>query len=1198
MRQFLDQMAAAGERAAPRLWLGFIGLFWLALCLDAVWWRGLPRFVSWLAPAYLILTIGGWAKVAPALREQDRSPVFWLIALPFIAVGGLTWITTWYLEYPGMASPSYTLLWTGFSFGLAVVLLAAITHRWFRRQLPWSDHTFWGIACLGLLPLWVWLLFVDSFFGWELHGYIARIGLLAIFLSGLAWVIGLVDIQSRRIQALRLGEPHEDQPSAASSDPIPTQPADTRAVFRACTPAEEVAHVKWATKAMAIFMLLWAACPVYLVAGWIFPSYTLLSGSAIEMKILGIYPILMGLGLTLFLYSSLLKRRIERGCLLLVISILPLLAIYSLMEGMGGSLDAMVNVAGIGKLFSGLKNFFALFVAGWLGLIIGGLVRYYRPESRVGFVMAALGALCTLLCWLNPVAGIVPVVGLFKAWQIPSEILDPTIKGLTIILVLAACSLQVAASIVTFMALPSHSQQRQSASGLRAFKLETASFAILLLAVVIAMLCLLPKGLSNTGQFMMCASLLVWGVAMEVAMAYILPFAGADLIIGLCDSPAKRSNETKRGPANANVSVQPFKHVFSLAFFMGPLGLDRFYTGRMRLGWAKLASGIVLPAALIGALVANRYFLLDEVKPDYLRRLAKAQVKSRGWENAVQTPKPGDTARRVAIAQALPEIQDVENQELPFLEKARKAALTVLAQDMFGEAWAAAIRFGPTLAYLEGKGAGHRAGLVNALIDEDEAKKFFQTHRKNPRLTRLKNLSEEDNLALYLVLEDMKWSTAKVRFYKQMAAASVWGGAGLGILPEVVLEMPGRIVAAAWKGNQWALAILAGALLYIVWLIDLILLLLGRYRDGKGRFVHVAPWKSSALKRMGPLEAMNISLTEGRRHIANPFDLDAWYYGRTHQKLKQSLNTTLSYTVLFILIAVLLLLLPGCRDIYEMPAGGGDPQLKRKVVKVQKVKKKVYVVNPFSAILFNPDIERIQLKLEELTKHLYQVGQGKGKGAGFAGGTRRGIVRFIRLRYSSGDWDQDVDLDADLNMLTWYAAQTGHKTAKKPEVRTIRQLGAFPVGKSPPVVYITGQRSLSISRAERETLREYLTTKHGMLFADNGGSSTWHSQFFSLMRQVLPRTDPRPVPLDHPVHDGLPFLPIVAPHGGHTAYMWVVENRIVAYYHPGDIGDAWANGHAGVSRPVWEACYRLGGNVFLYAHSEYSKWLQSRKKKD
>ena len=376
-----------------------------------------------------------------------------------------------------------------------------------------------------------------------------------------------------------------------------------------------------------------------------------------------------------------------------------------------------------------------------------------------------------------------------------------------------------------------------------------------------------------------------------------------------------------------------------------------------------------------------------------------------------------------------------------------------------------------------------------------------------------------------------------------------------------------------------------------------------RWVDLKARQIdeqRVAAEQSSASRtwRIGPLEAMNHCAAPVQSRVGNPLDLGAWYYGRANQKLKQSLNTTASYTIAFVLIALLLMLLPGCLDIYELPAGGGDPQLKRKKVVVQKVKKKVYVVNPFSAILFNPDIERIQLKLEELTKHLYEAGQGKGKGAGFAGGTRRGMVRFIRLKYSSGDWDQDLDLNSDLNMLIWYAANTGHKTAKKPEVRTVRQLAAFPVGKSPPMVYLTGQRSLSLSRAEIETLREYLTTKHGMLFADNGGSPGWHSQFFNLMRQVLPRTDPRSVPLDHPVHDGMPFLPIVAPHGGRTAYMWVVENRIVAYYHPGDIGDAWADGHAGVPRPVWEACYRLGGNIILYSHSEYSKWLQSKKKKD
>ena len=156
----------------------------------------------------------------------------------------------------------------------------------------------------------------------------------------------------------------------------------------------------------------------------------------------------------------------------------------------------------------------------------------------------------------------------------------------------------------------------------------------------------------------------------------------------------------------------------------------------------------------------------------------------------------------------------------------------------------------------------------------------------------------------------------------------------------------------------------------------------------------------------------------------------------------------------------------------------------------------------------------------------------------------------------------------------------------------------FPIGKSPPLVYITGQKTLSLSRNEIETLREYLTDKHGMLFADNGGSAAWHSQFFNLMRQVLPNAEPIRVPFDHPVHRGIPSLPMVVPHGGRVAYGWVVESRLVVYYHPGDIGDAWADGHAGVSRQIYEDCYRLGANIMLYAHTEYSKWLQARNQKD
>lgn len=396
-----------------------------------------------------------------------------------------------------------------------------------------------------------------------------------------------------------------------------------------------------------------------------------------------------------------------------------------------------------------------------------------------------------------------------------------------------------------------------------------------------------------------------------------------------------------------------------------------------------------------------------------------------------------------------------------------------------------------------------------------------------------------------------------------------------------------RVVCA--RGGM-AATFLAG-LLWVVWLVE-----------GRSRALQLARHKGKAgqFGQIGPLEAMSQSVATPAGRVWNPLDQDAWYYGRRRQKLKQSFNAVFSYTVMFVALVMLILSLSGCRELYELPAGGGEEMLKQRVVEIKKVIQKKYVINPFSSILFNPPpIEKIKLELIELTKHVYEAGQGEGKGAGFAAGTKRGKVRFIRLRYAGGDWDQDLELHSDLNMLLWYAANTGQETAPKPEVQTIAQLRNFPVGKSPPLVYMTGQKSLgSISTGEKETLREYLTDKYGMLFADNGGSAGWHSQFFSLMRQVLPGVEPIEVPLDHPVHRGMPFLPIVAPHGGTKAYGWVVDSRLVAYYHPGDIGDAWADGHAGVKPAVYEACYVLGANVMLYAHAEYSKWVQARRKED
>jgi hypothetical protein len=334
--------------------------------------------------------------------------------------------------------------------------------------------------------------------------------------------------------------------------------------------------------------------------------------------------------------------------------------------------------------------------------------------------------------------------------------------------------------------------------------------------------------------------------------------------------------------------------------------------------------------------------------------------------------------------------------------------------------------------------------------------------------------------------------------------------------------------------------------------------------------------------------------TTGR--VWDPRQLVAWYFGRSNHKLRQSAFTLLSYTCLFGMLFFLLTRFTGC-SVYEAPAGGGEEKQLRQIVKIQKVIKKKYVINPYSSILFNPPpIDDVKLQMLEVTEHLYKIGQGKGEGAGFSAGTKRGKVRFIRLKYEGGDWFQDMDRGSDLNLLTEYGVRLGHPVNDRPEPMEIARLKSFPARKSPPMVYMTGQQNINIGDGDIKTLRTYLLDHHGMLFGDNGGSSGWEGQFVSMMHRVLPKVEPISVYLDHPIHRVpyvLPRLPIVAPHGRSNALGWVVDGRLVTYYHPGDIGDAWADGHSGVPHDVWESSYQLGVNIIYYAHAEYNKWLEA-----
>lgn len=335
--------------------------------------------------------------------------------------------------------------------------------------------------------------------------------------------------------------------------------------------------------------------------------------------------------------------------------------------------------------------------------------------------------------------------------------------------------------------------------------------------------------------------------------------------------------------------------------------------------------------------------------------------------------------------------------------------------------------------------------------------------------------------------------------------------------------------------------------------------------------------------------------------IWNPLDPEAWYYGRKAPRLNQSLSGFVSYSYLFLMVCLVLSQIRGCSQYYDFPAGGGEQKQVAQVVKIQKIIRKRFVVNPYSAILFDvPEIDEVKLELNEATAHQYKIGFGEGEGAGFAGGTSKGMVGFYRLEYSGGDWNQDFGVGGDMNMLIKYTELTSQKIAKRTKAVTPAQLDAFDGIRCPPLIYITGQGSISLGNNDVKILREYLLDKHGMLFGDNGGSKHFHNQFLAMMQKILPDVRPVRIPVDDKIHRipfTIPRVPYVAPHGGTEALGWFKDGRWMCYYHPGDIGDAWANGHAGVSPEIWNMCYQLGVNIINYAHVEHAKWRLAQQKK-
>ena len=343
-----------------------------------------------------------------------------------------------------------------------------------------------------------------------------------------------------------------------------------------------------------------------------------------------------------------------------------------------------------------------------------------------------------------------------------------------------------------------------------------------------------------------------------------------------------------------------------------------------------------------------------------------------------------------------------------------------------------------------------------------------------------------------------------------------------------------------------------------------------------------------------------------RKRQINPCRLDAIWWGSADQRFKRSI----AFACLLHAIIILLLILPwpllGC-GYNTLPAGGGENSFVAEQIVVQKKKKKKLLVNLRSPVYFNlPDIEELeQVVAEQLKKgtaQLFSLGEGQEAGVG-VGGT--GVANFVRVAIGP-DWDQNLPERADENMLRNFSLLTGMKTAREPLTFSLadleRALNDPNPERVPAFIYVTGDRRFSLSSREVNILRRYAFETHGIIFGDCGGNLGFGPSFRNLIGQVA--AGKPVVRVDVPGSDQLYNVPkpvnrglTIFRHDGTRLVGWKYNDRWICLYHPGDIGDAWKDGHSGLSANVYNEAYKLGANIMYQAYIQQGRWFRAQKER-
>ena len=403
-------------------------------------------------------------------------------------------------------------------------------------------------------------------------------------------------------------------------------------------------------------------------------------------------------------------------------------------------------------------------------------------------------------------------------------------------------------------------------------------------------------------------------------------------------------------------------------------------------------------------------------------------------------------------------------------------------------------------------------------------------------------------------------------------------------------------------------------------------------------FLHLHSWRRNVINAftgaIDPTPAMGDLVLENlRTHGRDPV-------------YRKSIFSSLGVHLMVIVVLPWLLSMRGCVTPYRVPkgsgtpTGGGSPQgtgiaqqlMQVKIVKAQKKKKRKLLVNPHSSISFNlpgMDDAGVDKTIEQAAQVEYHAdtarvlatgvvgkngpkgvgGRGTGGGLGAGGGTTGGwpdgmdnaLVRFIRLEYDGHAWDTGMGAQdrSDINFLQEFHKATGFKVAAQGESHPIGSLRKYPKGFAPPFVFMTGDGGINVAAPDMQALRDYLL-EGGLLFV-NCASPQFDRSFRAFIQQVLPGNPLLVISDDDPIFQVPYAFPNGAPplwhHGGFRALGIKSNGRWVVFYHPGDILDAWATGHAGITDPnlVTES-YDLGVNVIYYAFTHYLELTRKYRK--